>query len=126
VWIGAYPTWAASARAPGGTPYVLAHEGNLIAVLFAETLLAGPNVTDPSNKILWIAREPRGGSDLRLTLRRADGTGAELTQTEPADSGPGEIYPSGVDVPAPGCWRVRASWNGNTATLELNYQSRGR
>ena len=44
-----------------------------------------------------------------------------VTHAEPANSGPGQIYPSIVDAPAAGCWRVQASWNGNTATLELNY-----
>jgi hypothetical protein len=121
LWIGAAPEWTASARLPGGTPYVLSHEGNLVGVLFGFPLRAGANVTSPANKILWVAREPRDGKELQLTLRRADGAGEPVTQVELADSGPGEIYPSIVDAPTPGCWQVQASWNGHTATLALNY-----
>jgi hypothetical protein len=121
LWIGAAPEWTASAGLPGSTPYVLSHEGNLVAVLFGFPLRAGANVTGPTNKILWVAREPRDGKELQLTLRRADGAGEAVTQIEPADSGPGEIYPSIVDAPTAGCWQVQASWNGHTATLALNY-----
>jgi hypothetical protein len=116
------PEWTASAKAPGQIPHALSHEDNLVAVLFAGSLRAGANVANPSNKILWIVRDPRDGKELRLKLRRVDGTGEPVTQVEQADSGPGEIYPSGVDVPTAGCWHVLASWNGYTATMELNYQ----
>src|ERR1700704_5272742 len=34
----------------------------------------------------------------------------------------GEIYPSIVDVPRPGCWHVTLRWGPNTAELNLNYQ----
>jgi hypothetical protein len=44
-----------------------------------------------------------------------------LAVTRPADSRPGEIYPSIVDVPAAGCWTVVAEWSGHRATLELAY-----
>jgi hypothetical protein len=76
-------------------------------------------VTNPANKILWIVREPRDGQPLTLTLRRTDGTGEAVIHREPADSSPGEIYPSIVDVPSAGCWIVTAEWSGHRATLEL-------
>jgi hypothetical protein len=113
------PGWAASANPPD-LPLVTANEGNLIGSLFAGRLRAG-HPENPSNKILWIVREPRQGASLRLTLRPVQGTAPEVALTRPADSGPGEIYPSIVDVPAPGCWRVTAEWNGNRATLDLLY-----
>ena len=77
---------------------------------------AGTDVTNPNNKILWIAREPRNGQPMKLTLRRTDGAGEVVTQQEP-----GEIYPSIVDVPSAGCWTVTAEWSGNRATLELRW-----
>jgi hypothetical protein len=120
LWTGAAPEWIASAGGGlGQLPFALSHEGNLYAGLFAQPLRAGTDVTNPSNKILWISREPRDGQSLRLTLRRTDGTGPVLTQEEPANSGPGEIYPSIVDVPTAGCWSVTADWAGHRATLEL-------
>jgi hypothetical protein len=119
LWTGAPPDWIASAGGVGPLPYALSHEGNLFAGLFANPLRAGTDVTNPSNKILWIAREPRNGQPMKLTLRRTDGTGQVVTQEEPANSSPGEIYPSIVDVPSAGCWTVTAEWSGNRATLEL-------
>jgi hypothetical protein len=122
LWTSGLPDWTASAAAPSGIPYVIAHEGNLVGVLFGHPLRAGVNVSNPSDKVLWIAREPRQGADLNLTLTRVDGTGEPVHLSFPANSSPGEIYPSGVEVPTPGCWRVAAEWAGNHATLELSYQ----
>jgi hypothetical protein len=103
--------------------HVMSHEGNLVGMLFSYPLQVPSPPGGPNNKILWIAREPRNGKDLRLTLRPEAG-GAAVTVTQPANSNPGEIYPSIVDVPTAGCWTVVAEWNGNRATLELPYQSR--
>ncbi|MDT5023745.1 MAG: hypothetical protein QOE61_171 [Micromonosporaceae bacterium] len=102
---------------PGQATYVMSHEANLVGVLFGESLRAGENLTGPSNKILWIVREPRAGGSLELALRRLDGTGEPVTVVRPADSGPGEICPSIVDVPEPGCWRVEAVWSGHRASV---------
>jgi hypothetical protein len=120
---GALPTWAESARAPQ-TPSVMSHEGNLVGVVFGHPLVSPPAEAGRQNKILWIVREPRNGSDLVLTLRPSGG-GDPVTISAPDGSSPGEIYPSGVDVPAPGCWNVVAEWDGHRATLELSYQPRG-
>jgi hypothetical protein len=35
---------------------------------------------------------------------------------QPANSSPGEIYPSILDAPTAGCWHVTAEWNNNRAT----------
>lgn len=118
LWTGAAPGWTADAGV-GQLPYALSHEGNVYAGLFANPLRAGATGTGPNNKILWIVREPRDGQPLRLTLHRLDGTGETVTHSEPANSGPGEIYPSIVDVPAAGCWAITAEWAGHRATLEL-------
>jgi hypothetical protein len=93
----------------------------LMAVL--HPLKAPPLATGAQNKILWVAREPRNGSDLVLTLRPSGGGGA-VTVRQPADSSPGEIYPSIVDVPTAGCWHAVAEWDGHRATFELAYQPR--
>ena len=36
-------------------------------------------------------------------------------------SEPGEIYPSEIVVPSPGCWHFTLSWNGHTDTVDLWY-----
>jgi hypothetical protein len=76
-------------------------------------------VENPSNKILWVMRDSRDGQALKLTLRSS---GQTVKVERAANSGPGEIYPSAVDVPTAGCWTVQADWNGHRATLELSYR----
>lgn len=114
---GPAPAWAAGG--PSGLPWVLSAEGNLIGFLFVD-LHVQAGADGANNKILWVSKVPRGGQPLRLSLRPADG-GAAVTMTEEADSSPGEIYPSIVDVPTAGCWHVTAEWNQNRATLDLYY-----
>jgi hypothetical protein len=121
--VGALPAWTASAGAPGSLPSVRSHEGNLVGVVFGHPLRAPAVSTGAQNKILWIVREARDGSDLVLTLRPRAG-GEPVTVREPPNSGPGEIYPSIVDVPAAGCWDVVAEWDGHRASLELSYAPR--
>jgi len=121
VRVGGLPAWTAPAGPPASLPYVVSAEGNLVGVLFGAPLQAPAATTGRTNKILWIVREARGGQPLMLTAHRIDGPGSEVATTEEADSSPGEIYPSIVDVPVPGCWHVTARWNGNTATVDLQY-----
>ncbi len=118
---GPLPDWAADAG-PRDVPYVVSADGNLVGVLFGAPLHVGDDPSGRTNKILWIVREPRNGAPLRLTARpTGSGDGPPVTVTRPADSSPGEIYPSTVDVPTAGCWRVDAEWNGHHATVDLRY-----
>jgi hypothetical protein len=118
VWTGGLPDWTANAGVPNGSRFVVSHEENLVGVLFAFPLLAQSPPEGPNNKILWIARESREGRPLRLALRHDQST---VESEEPANSGPGEIYPSIVDVTGSGCWAVTAEWAGHRASLELLY-----
>lgn len=120
---GNLPGWTRDAGAPSDLPYVVSAEGNLVGTLFGAPLRAPAPGVGRQNKILWIVREARGGQPLALSLHRVDGPAADVTTSEEADSGPGEIYPSIVDVPVAGCWHVTARWNGNTANLDLRYES---
>jgi hypothetical protein len=38
-----------------------------------------------------------------------------------AGSSPGNIYPSDIEVPAPGCWRFTLAWHRHTDTVDLWY-----
>ena len=49
----------------------------------------------------------------RLSVRGGD--------RRPANSGPGEIYPDGLDVPTAGCWRFDLRWANGRATVDLEY-----
>ena len=118
---GPYPDWIANAGLPSGMRYVMSHEGNLVGVLFANPLAAPPRPDPgPHNKVLWISKAARDGNPLRLTLTPSGG-GQPVTVEQPANSSPGEIYPSIVDVPKAGCWTVTAEWGTNRATFELTY-----
>jgi hypothetical protein len=120
---GSPPAWTAPAWAnssPGLTATYALTSGHLaVAIFFANPLRAG-HPTNPTNKVLWIVRLPRNGKPLNILAR----FGADPTQTvrirRPADSSPGEIYPSYVDLPKPGCWSLTLSWG--THTTHLNVQ----
>ena len=102
---GQLPGWTADAGLPPDVPYAVSREANVVAVLFGYPLRAGHHEDGRNNKILWEMRDPRDGKPLHLTARPPAG-GAAVSLTREADSGPGEIYPSIVDVPTPGCWHM--------------------
>jgi hypothetical protein len=119
---GSIPQWlddAGGHNNPTGLPYVIAHPELAAGFLFAHPLRAG-HPENPANKILWVVRTPRTGP---LTI---DGhpVGAPIPlihEILPNNSGPGEIYPSFVDVPTAGCWQFDMKWATSHAQVELNY-----
>jgi hypothetical protein len=115
---GGSETWAATG--PKDLVQATSHDGNAVAFLFANPLRAG-EPDNPANKILWVVKQPRGASDLVITGHPVDADAPTVSQSEPPDSSPGEIYPSIVNVPSPGCWSFTLEWNGNTDTIELPY-----
>ncbi|MGI8507479.1 MAG: hypothetical protein ACR2MK_11890 [Solirubrobacteraceae bacterium] len=115
---GNLPAWTASARVPGSGPYAITEHGNAVGIM--GQLRAG-HPRNPANKILWIVRLPRNGSDLVIRARPLSASSPVITVTLPPDSSPGEIYPSYVDVPEAGCWRLTLRWAGHTDSLELSY-----
>ncbi len=117
---GQLPGWTADAGLPPDLPYAVSREANVVAVLFGYPLRAGHREDGRSNKILWDMRDPRDGQPLLLTARPLAG-GSAVNLTFPAGASPGEIYPSSVDVPTPGCWHMTLQWNGHTATIDLPY-----
>jgi hypothetical protein len=115
-WTG--PAWADSS--PGFTlPYALSSGDGAAAFFFANPLRAG-HPTNPHNKILWVVRYPRNGKPLNIVARSPADPGKTVRASWPADSEPGEIYPSYVDLPKPGCWELTLGWN--THTVHLNVQ----
>ena len=122
---GAPPAWTAPAWAdssPGFTlPYALASGDAAAAFFFANPLRAG-HPTNPSNKILWVVHYPRNGKPLNILARSLTDPGKTVRASWPADSEPGEIYPSYVDLPKSGCWALTLSWNAHTARLDIQVQ----
>ncbi len=100
--------------------HITSAHGDVVGFLFAEPLTAPPGHVSHSNKVLWFVRFPRLGSPLTMDGRR----GSAVTHyVKSADSSPGEIYPSIVDVPSPGCWHFTLSWAGHHDEIDLLYVS---
>jgi len=118
---GQLPEWA-TVNAPS-LPYVVARPGGtILGYLFTRPLRAG-NPENPSNKILWYVATPRRGQPLDAEGHPLGADQPTARFTQPANSFPGEIYPSGPTVPTPGCWRFTLTWLGGAqrAEVDLNF-----
>jgi hypothetical protein len=116
---GAAPEWTSAANPPP-IRYALAERGHVAGFLFGYPLMAG-NPRPYSDKILWVVAYPRDGLPLRLTGHPLGAATPVVSSIWPADSSPGEIYPSEIIAPSPGCWQFTLSWNGHTDTVDLWY-----
>jgi hypothetical protein len=120
---GAVPAWleeAAGHNVPRGLSYVIATPDVAAGFLFANPLRAG-HPENPSNKILWVVRTPRQGAALQIDAHPLDAQQPTVHEAQPANSGPGEIYPDGVDVPSPGRWHLTLRWATGRAEVDLEY-----
>ena len=121
---GVLPTWARtgfSAPRPR-LPHVIGRSDEIAALVFGYPLRS-PVAKDRGNKILWVSRRAvRPLSDLRIHAQRMQGSrrvGRPVTRV--VVGGPG---PSGINLPAPGCWRLTLRWSGRTDELDLQYAHR--
>lgn len=123
VYKGGEPDWLTRAgdnNNPNDLPYFITSPPIAAGFLFAYPLKGGRS-TSPNNKILWVVGPPRNGHDLKLVVTLVGVEAAGEVFTFPADSGPGAIYPSVVDVASPGCWHFDLTWGANKAAADLNY-----
>jgi hypothetical protein len=122
---GSIPKWlddAGGHNNPSGLPYVIAHPALAAGFLFSDPLRSG-HPQNPYNKILWVVGTPRNGSELVIDGHPLGADTPKVHEVQPANSGPGEIYPDGVDVPSAGCWQFDLRWANSHAQVELNYVS---
>jgi hypothetical protein len=122
---GVLPEWARSGFSEPNPrmPHALTGSGRMVAIVFGDPLTAPPRA-DVSNKILWVLADmpytaPGGGAgrfyaDARLS-------GSDRTARVDIAQAPG---PSGVDLPAPGCWELTLHWGTYTDTIRLAYAPR--
>ena len=117
------PSWTAPAfsdSSPGfAPPYALASGDSAGAFFFAHPVRAG-HPTNPDNKVLWIVRYPRNGNPLEITARFGADPSIVVRASWPADSEPGEIYPSYLDLPRPGCWSLTLAWGVHRASIDVH------
>jgi hypothetical protein len=121
---GGVPAWVDVAGAhnnPDGLPYVVAVPSSAAGFIFGYPLRAG-HPQGATNKILWVVGMPREGSALEIEGHPLQAPTPSIHVTQPADSGPGEIYPSIVDVPRSGCWHFDLSWARHHAVVDLLYR----
>jgi hypothetical protein len=120
---GAPPRWTAAAWADSSpdfrVPYALASGDAAAAFFFASRLRAG-HPENPSNKVLWVVRLPRNGHPLQITARLGRDPSRVVHSLWSAGSSPGEIYPSAVDLPAPGCWHLALAWGAHRAGVDVD------
>jgi hypothetical protein len=118
---GAPPSWSQAAWSASSPdfriPYALASGDTAGAFFFADPIHAG-HPENPSNKVLWVVGSPRNGNSLRIVARRP-GSSKVVRMQFPANSGPGEIYPSGVDLPSAGCWKLSLAWGAHRASIDV-------
>lgn len=121
---GVLPSWARTGFSDPRPrlPHVIGHSGEIAALVFGYPLRSPP-ARDRGNKILWVSRRAvHPLSDLRIRAQRMEGrrrVGRPVTRV--VVGGPG---PSGIDLPAPGCWRLTLRWSGRTDALDLRYVRR--
>ena len=111
---GPLPEWARTgfSSPDPGIPFVRSASGDTVAILFGP--LSAPPDPDRANKILWVSRAAGSGT-FRLDARLA---GSDLRVARDLGAAPG---PSGVDLPAAGCWRVELHWGPYVDSIELRY-----
>ena len=110
-------------NAPSGVPYAVAHPATAAGFIFGSPLHvpSGDKGIGYSNKVLWVVGVQRTG-DLVIDGVPLGKSAPAVHYSFPANSSPGEIYPSGVDVPEPGCWAFTLRFAGQTAQIELEYR----
>jgi hypothetical protein len=121
---GVLPSWARTGFSDPHPrlPHVLGRSHEIAALVFGYPLRSPP-AKNRGNKILWVSRRAvKPLSDLRVHAQRMAGrrrVGRPVTRV--VVGGPG---PSGIDLPAPGCWRLTLRWSGRTDELDLQYAHR--
>lgn len=90
------------------------------AFLFARPLRAG-HPESPANKILWVVRGDRQGRPLQIDGHPLGAASPAVHDSQPANSGPGSIYPSLIDVPSAGCRQFTLHWATGSAEIDLAY-----
>lgn len=102
---------------PDGLPYVVADPAIAAGFIFNYPLKAGSQ----GDKILWVVGAPRQGGPLAIDAHPYGADQPTAYFNQDANSSPGEIYPTGLAVPSPGCWVLSLRWGTHRAEADLQY-----
>lgn len=111
----------ADSKGPPPWPFAQGEYHDVTAILFGYPLQAGNPMAGRQNKVLWIMRLSRRGLPLHIAAHPLHSRRPLVRETLPADASPGQIYPSYVNVPKPGCWQLTLRWAGHTDEIALRY-----
>ncbi len=102
------PAWA---DIGGGTiPWAVGQPPEVVGVVFATELVAkGERPDGSANKVLWLTQTPIASPQLTLRAQPADAATPVVNLTVPGAED-NQQFPSIVDLPIPGCWRINISW----------------
>jgi len=121
VYEGGEPDWLTAAGAgnnPNELPYFITDPPIAAGFMFGYPLHANASV---GNKILWVVGIARNEADLQISGHPLTAATPMVQLSFPPNAGPGEIYPSEVDVPQSGCWHFDLAWGKNQTAGELLY-----
>lgn len=118
---GVLPLWARAGFSDPSpvSPFVTSHAGEVVAIIFADPLLAPAKSGGVANKILWVSKD--GASTTGPLTISGTLEGGTSTMRATVMGGPG---PSIVDVPLAGCWRFNLSWGTHQDKIDIPYQSK--
>lgn len=102
------PSWADIGG--GSIPWAVGKPPVVVGVMFATELVAkGQRPDGSANKILWLTEAPISSPQLTLRAQPADAA-TPVVNLRLARAEGQQQFPSIVDLPTPGCWRINVSW----------------
>jgi hypothetical protein len=102
------PSWADIGG--GSIPWAVGQPPEVVGVMFATELVAkGERPDGSANKVLWLTQMPIASTQLTLRAQPAHAATPVVNLTVPRAEGQ-QQFPSIVDLPTPGCWRLNISW----------------
>jgi hypothetical protein len=114
---GGRPDWTVTSGAPVDLVEALGHRDQVAAFIFGELLPAG-HPDNPANKILWVVRQPRDGSELVLSGHPVGRSTPSVEFRRPADSVRGRSTHRSSMSRWPGAGR--STWRGTATRTRLN------
>lgn len=73
---------------------------------------------DDGTKVLWIGHDQQA-AHLNIVAHPLNASSPVVRLAFPAAIGPAGNYPSGIDLPSPGCWHLELTLGTARATMDL-------